>query len=386
MRWLLFIFTCAFILYAKPIIGNTVVFHPDEMYWIGTGQIFPLLLGRETTHPFWNEYYGYANFNGAKLLYGVGLTILGHTDYRPLGLPPATYYQFEPFGGKPFPADHFLYTMVRDGRLISALFAAASVGLMFWYARAIVGSTMGGALSAAVFALHPIMRLVATHAYADSFFAFFILVILLVIHHYLLHTGTRYSLWKAFAMGAIFAFAVSVKLNGLLFFVPALFAFSMKEKSQNRFLIFVAVFVFGFAGAFALLHPNFFFDPTRGPAQIIVDRMRITRDHMVYFDVHEPGHVLWDIPSRMRSFYRQIFVWPWLVPVCMVGGWLTMRTKQKIMHFVAASALAIFIGTLGYVVFDEARYYLPILPFVSLLAGGSTMALGGKRELDSKEL
>lgn len=40
---------------------------------------------------------------------------------------------------------------------------------------------------------------------------------------------------------------------------------------------------------------------------------------------------------------------------------------------------ATLIGTLGVVVFDEARYYRPLLPFVSLLAGGSTMVLYGKK-------
>lgn len=378
MRWLFLIFTCAFILYAKPIIGNTVVFHPDEMYWIGSGQIIPLLYKRDTTNLFWNEYYGYANFNGAKLIYGVGLTIMGHTDYRPFWLPPATYYRFESFGGKPFPADHPLSPMVRDGRLISALFAAASVGLMFWYARATLGSTTGGVLSAAVFALHPIMLSVGTHAYADSMFSFFMMIFLIETHRFLTDGATK-RIWPRFGLwGGLLAALASVKLNGLLFFVPALFAFGMKEKNKNRFLIFMIAFIFGFVMVFAILHPNFFFYPTRGPVQIITDRVRITRDHMIYFDAKEPGHVLWDIPSRVGSLYRQIFVWPWLLPVCIAGVWLTMRTKKKIMHFVAASALAILIGTLGIVVFDEARYYLPLLPFVSLLAGGSIVALYGR--------
>ncbi len=392
-RWFLGVVIVAFVIYAKPIVENVVDFHPDEMYWIGTGRIVPLLVARDTEHPFWDEYYGYANFNGAKLLYGIGLTIMGQADYRFIGLPPSTYYRFEPYEGKPFPSDHLLSPILRDGRLISALFAALTVGLMFIWSREALGSFLGATVAAVVFVLHPIMITVATHAYADSLFVFFIIAIFLIIHHYLGDTSTRSSRWWTVSMGAILAFLVSVKLNGLLFIFPIILAFFMKEltrrvswkKHLQQLLIVMTVLVASFSIVFAILHPNFFFFPKRGPVQIIADRVHITRDHMVYFDTKQPSHVLWDIPSRARSIYRQIFIWPWMALLLVVGGLLFIRkiqffgeAKHGLITHTAVSVVAILIGTLEYVVFDEARYYLPLLPFVSLLAGGSIMVLYGK--------
>jgi hypothetical protein len=74
---------------------------------------------------------GFTNFNGAKWVYAIGLSLLGHSDYESIGIPPDTYYKWNSFEGNVFPPDHELFTILKHGRIISAFMASIALGLLY---------------------------------------------------------------------------------------------------------------------------------------------------------------------------------------------------------------------------------------------------------------
>lgn len=371
------IWCLAFGLFLSPISGNRIAFMADEMYWIQTGRIVQILGAKDWNNAFWDEYWGYTNFNGGKLLYGVGLGLLGGTTFEPIGLPPETYSRFKAYDGNPFPVSHVLYSMLWKGRVISAFFGALAVAVTSLYIWTFTKKMAFGLAAGVLLMLHPGFWLVATHALADSSFLFFWLLFLFFLER---SRGARPDRLARYAIyGSIVAIATSIKVNGILL----LLFFGLYEVlawRREKIVLRIGIVFCSFVVVFALLHPNFFFYPKRTPITILNDRVRITLYHMQYFEQRDPGHVLWNVGDRVVSSMNNIFQPRWLVPIFVIS-WLwslymhiRLRTVGSLSYRVLLLALITYIPMLGYVVFDEVRYFLPMLPvlYAALLVGFMT--------------
>ena len=144
-----------------------------------------------------------------------------------------------------------------------------------------------------------------------------------------------------------------------------------KRKLVRAFLVVTLIAQF----AFLIIHPNFYFYPQYSLRQMIADRIEITHYHMAYFSTINPDHVLFTIPQRLVSLWRHVFA-PVFFPLFTAGiiGSVLLFTKRKywktpsIFFIQWVNLLIIGAFLLAYVAFDEQRYFLPLLPFICLIA------------------
>lgn len=383
------IFIFSFSYFAKNIYMNKVLLDTDEMYWISTAKIVPLLVKHDYTDPYWNEYYGFVNFNVAKLAYGIGLPILGHTDFSQAGIPPDTYYKWESFGGKPFPATHQFNSTLRDARLISALFVSLGIILMFFCTLSITSSLLISTLSGILLTLHPIIQKVATHALADSMFLFFEIAAIFVLIKIISAIRQKNSHLPVYYCGAgiCTAMAAGAKINGLMLLPFILFSIlyimyklyinkntDYTKKFRMKALAAAVILILSFSVTFLILHPNFFFYPQVSPIQMMESRMLITQQHIAYYSEHEPSHVLLSLPSKLLSSVIYLFPIRFGL-VAIAGAIIKIIFRKKIINgdkyktetVIICGLIYTWMCVLLYVVFDEPRYYLPILPFLILV-------------------
>ena len=357
------VFFSSFLFFSFPIIQNTVPFESDEMYWINTAKIVPLLLQKDYTDIFWNEYYGFTNFNTAKFIFGIGLPVFGHSDFSKTGVPPQTYYNWMPYEGAMFPASHALYTTLRDARLISALFTAISVSILYlciWYTT---HSSVLGLIAAFLLASHPIVTTIATHAFADGIFLMFETLLCLLLMNV-------YRKQNILLSGIVLAFLVGTKLNGLLFvpFALAVIVYRYNSLPTNVYIAGVVALIF--TVTFLLIHPNLFFYKQLTLSGMLQNRLQITDEHIAYFSQHDPSHVILNMSDRILSSLKHLFT-PWLTAVALLSlffrhiSYRNSKTRRiegtSIFDY---GLLYIWIGVLTYCVFDEPRYFLPVLPLL----------------------
>jgi hypothetical protein len=105
---------------------------------------------------------------------------------------------------------------------------------------------------------------------------------------------------------------------------------------------------------------------------MVQDRIQITKMHMDYFRSINPNHVLDTIPSRIRSLSKHIFSIPIVIGLSLSFLNIFISKKRKFNHTVLPTvclhAIYIFVALILYVAFDEERYFLPLLPFICILA------------------
>lgn len=363
-------------LFQRTIRINAIPFETDEMYWISTSDSLFRLIKGDLTSPKWREHFGFANLNGAKILYGAALLAHGIRNVDHLGTGAETYYLWERFAGKPFPVTHATYPLLTYARSYSAAFAALGVLLTYLTTLWLTGSIAAGVVASAVMAIHPVTLYIASHALADSMFLFFqMLTLSLLIRQ---GSSTAASMRTNMFIGCAFAWLISVKMNGLLFFpIILLLAIPWRGLSDwqeaNAFaerIIVIGIFT---VIMFVFLHPNFFFYPSYSLLDIYRDRVRITINHIGYFSTHTPGHVTLGLPSRLLSLSHTI-----LTPMLSITSSLAFlallsagvkKTLPRQYAVWVASILMAAIVILAYTTFDEKRYYYPLVPLLSVMVG-----------------
>lgn len=370
------VFLCTFLWYRQIIIGNTVEFQTDEVYWISTAKILPLLYRRDLNNPFWNEFWGFVNFNGAKILYSTGLLLMGHTfeQISSAGSPPDTYYDWIRYEADiRFPSSHPFYPLLRDARLISAVFTAGSVSLLSLLLCYLYRGYLCAITGAVLFGMHPLMVQSATHALADGFFIFFQIIFLMLISYFCQDRLFRKWMLILPLIGADIAILTAIKLNGI-FFILLWFQIVLLESNNKEFpktIIPFTVPVMAFLFVFSLMHPNLIFYPQRSLSSMIQDRIRITASHMEYFGSIDPGHVLRSPITRLGSLWKSIFAFP--VFCLTIAGVLSvgfdiLKNRKRTDIPILSLGLPVIGSLLIYVVFDEPRYFLPLLPYVVLIS------------------
>lgn len=374
----LLVFTFSFLSFLPTILRNTVPFHTDEMYWIQTARILPYMLETKFHDSYWREHMGFTNFNGAKWLYAFGLRLLGHTDFSSIGNPPFHYEKWKAYDGTPFPINHQLYPLLLHGRLISVFSTSVGMSFMFLFVLMTVSNYPAAILAVILLRVHPVTVNIATHAFADGLFLTlelftFTLVVRMLRSHVLLESRTFVLL------GAILGYGVATKINAFMFYILVLIDIVLwsilhgipKRQLFRAFLVITLVAQF----TFLIVHPNFYFFPQYSPLQMIADRVEITRYHMAYFFSIYPDHVLFTVPQRFNSLWRHVFT-PILLPLFVAGFiesiYLCIKrenwTKSSVFFMQWINLYIVSLFLLAYVAFDEQRYFLPLLPFICLIA------------------
>lgn len=371
------VFVVLLLSYLRPVYKNRVSFLTDEMYWISTANVVHMLASWDTKNPLWHEYYGFTNFNGAKYAYGIGLSLLGHMDVSAVGVAPATYYRWISFEPEAFPERHPNFALLRDARVISAVFTAAAATLIYILGINIRLSVVSAIAAAVIFGIHPITRFVATHAFSDGILLFFQMMLLTALFgKQTKQKGLTREILIGIALGAL----VSVKLNGLMFIpiilflaLPGVQHLTGVTTPQTNYFFRMGVLIAAASLTVLFLHPNFFFYPGYPPAQMLRDRVQITTEHIAYFSQNNSSHVILEPMERVASFLRHGFPF-WMSILILLGvaasaiPILYKKTVNYPYFLYVAGGITVLLSVLSYCVFDEQRYYLPVIPFMAVIA------------------
>lgn len=347
------------------------------MYWISTSDSLFRILRGDFHNPLWREHFGFANLNGAKFLYGAGLLFAGYSDTSELGHGAGTYYIWKDIAGQPLPRTHTQYPLLRYARLYSSIYTVGGIVLVFLSTVLLTGSLFAGSLASAVVIFHPVTLHIATHSFADDMFLFFQMLLF-----YFLLLGLRSGKTRLIdvGIGATLAWLISVKMNGFLF-LPIIMLMCVPTSGLNNVkdanLYAGRLLIIGVSAisTFLLLHPNFFFYPSYSFMQIYRDRIRITMHHIAYFSVQWPGHVTLPLPMRLASLVRHVFR-DWTAIVSLIAAFpflygLATKKITRIQIYILAAFLMMVILITAYTVFDEQRYYYPLVPFLAIFIGMS---------------
>lgn len=369
----------SFLSLLSPILRNNIIYQSDEMYWVQTGRILQLILNRKFDDKYWNEHMGFTNFNGAKWIYAIGLRSFGHSDFSSINYPPTHIDQFKNQDGVKFSTNVDQYTFLIHGRLVSAIFASFSVGILFAISMLLFNKHYGiSLLTAILLRIHPTLEYIATHALADSMLLTFQMLSLLLIIR-IIHIKHYASSYVLLFLGIFLGYAAAVKINGVMFsflFVFTMFVLMYKKNisplkifQQILYVLIVAIFTF------ICLHPNFFFFPKYTFLQMIIDRIHITQYHMQYFSRIDPPHVLYGLSDRLHAIYTNtltpsLFV---MILVSILTHIVYLIVKRR--YCLSFDFVIIFLHIalivyyfLWYAVFNDARYFLPLVPYIIFIA------------------
>jgi hypothetical protein len=374
----LFVGFFCFFSFLPSIVKNTIPFQTDEFYWIQTARILPYMLEGKTKDGYWKEHMGFTNFNGAKWTYALGLRMFGHTNFSSIGIPPFHYELWKKYDGQYFPTESQLYPLLQHGRIINAFFAGIAASFMFLFTYTVLPSIPAALAATFLLRFHPTFEYMATHAFADSMFLTYELMI------YLIAAKIFQSRLKApplfyILLGIAIGLAVAVKINAAMFYIILIVSFivwaGINDIRIRDVIPSILITTIVALNTFLILHPNFYFFPQYSIGQMVADRIEITQIHMAYFYKIDPPHVLFTIPQRLVSLYKNIFH-PLHLPLFTLGTITSfiLYAKRKKWHtpqifFLQwANMYMITLFLLMYVVFNEQRYFLPVLPFVSLVS------------------
>jgi hypothetical protein len=378
VKWFLLPLISAFIAFfgfMLPILTNAVPFHPDEFYWAGTARVIPAIQSGSFSDQIFSEPYGYANFNGAKYLYGFGNQLARH-DLSFIGYPPDTYYRFSPYGTS-FPEYSPAYGALRDARIVSALFASIAVGLLSFLALLFFGDPVGSSITSAIFFFHPVFHTVGMQAFSDSMFICCQLLVFVCLELYRRIKSPVVSFFFLFLASLSVAYLASIKINGALFLAIILYyciskneVFSYNPKWIRAAFEFVHVVIVS-SIVFLVLQFNYFM-----PGSISIWHALETRIAVTVSQVQSvtPEQVLVTIPSRLTASVPALFgVSPMGILFIVTILFLLLRRgnvpRRYAVHRLCMVTFIVYSAVIFYFVFNEPRYLLPFLPLFAILAG-----------------
>ncbi len=372
LRMLLVSFLTFIFLFVK-IQKNEIPFQSDELYWIQTARILPYMLEEKLYLPYWREHMGFTNLNGAKWIYAFGLRAFGHENFEYLGIPPQTYYLWNSYDGKILPNNHAAYPILYHGRIISAIVASFSAGVMFILTFILMENISISLFATVLLISHPIFQTISLHALADSS-----LLLGELLMYYLtirILNSTKKNVFLYMFLGISFGFSISVKINSAMF-VPLIIAtllldFHRRNMKLKQCVMRLTAVSVSAVICFLVLHPNLFFFPSYTLLMMIQDRFEITKKHMNYFRINMPGHVLDTVLSRGISLYHHVLTLPILIGLMtsVIPFFRRVHTREYMFRIfgILTHILFIIVSLLTYVVFNEQRYFLPVLPFICIL-------------------
>jgi hypothetical protein len=354
------------------------------MYWMQTARILPYIQEKKFQDPYWNETWGFVNFNGAKWVYAIGLRMFGDTNFSEIGTPPTTYYKWKMYSGQ-FPTTHALYPMLFHARLISAFTASVAIGGMFVLGYILFPDTILIALASAILLrIHPITVKIATHALADS-----MLLCAEIAWASLLSYIIKYSRdarhWFIM-LGIILGYAVSVKINASMFYIITIFLITAGTPTIKHYIEKIFFVTISAGLTFTVLHPNLFFFPSYTLYQMIENRFLNTQYTLDYFSHNDPSLILSSFPQKVQSLLSYTFtpILQVFFPFGTVYSIFIMLKKRGMLRnifFLLWIITGIIVDFLFmYVVFKEQRYFMPLVPFVCLISSSWLLVLAPHKD------
>jgi hypothetical protein len=249
-----------------------------------------------------------------------------------------------------------------------------AIGSMFVFGYILFPESILVGLAASVLLrIHPITIYIATHAFADSMFLLAEISWASLLSYMMKYS--HYSRRWLISLGVILGYAISVKINAGMFYFITIFLIAIgKINSLGQYMRRLFVITLSAGITFMLLHPNFFFFPSYTVYQMIVNRFLITQYQMEYFSAIDPPSVLHSIPQRAQSFINHLFT-PIVQIFFTIGSMYSLfvmlkkrdtQQKELVLLWITIGIILEFL--LAYVVFDDQRYVIPLLPFICLMS------------------
>jgi hypothetical protein len=365
----------------------------DESSSISMSSYFrTLFLERNTRPGAWSPgYYTLTQPPGFRHVLGAGLWLQGH-DLATLNEPFDWRYpndlEWQRQHGR-LPTDEIL----RDARTVAILFGAGAVALLYVVAVQL-DLPIGGIAAALTVSANPYIQLHFGRAKAESTFAFFLLLsVVLVLRSFGRPAGGP-RLWDAVPAGLALGLALSTKLTGILS-IPALglacllAILSRRPGSRLRGLSVrplgwgcVAVAVC--CALFVALNPFLWRDPL-GRTYALFEFRRV---EMIGQQQSYPDDAVYDLDDRVTRVLRRALVddtWattalgvPLDVPLAAIGlitlGIMAASDWRRTRHVGPASVFVLWLhaylfGTIWGYSLDWERYVLPVYLFAALTSG-----------------
>jgi len=257
-------------------------------------------------------------------------------------------------------------------------------------------------VAAALFATNPLVLLHTRRAMAESALLFFIILFVWSL--------LRFPL-KSILGGAVLALAFCAKQTAGLLLIPALFttiAFSVRSKSYSQMLLRITNFLLAFLVVTFLMNPFVWTDPVHSISSALLDRQDLTARQQNTISSANPEKAINTLPSQLAAVIGAVYFQP--LAVADVANYLESTSAaekiylsnplNRLLHDAVSSSLlfilafvglifafislfrrpetfkkifililsfaCILVGLICFVPIPFQRYYLPLLPFLSI--------------------
>jgi hypothetical protein len=388
-----------------------VDFHGDESDWISTSRYFhTLFLERNTRPKAWNPgYFILTQPPGFRYVLGAGLWLQGHDLTRlnePFDWPGGNDLEKKRREGR-MPTEEIL----EDARTVAIVFGAGAAMLLYVVAVQL-GVPIAGVAAALMVPASPYIQQHFGRAMAESTFAFFSLLSLVLVLRTFHRPPDGPRLWDAGLAGLALGLALSTKLTGILSLpvlglVCLVAALSRGAGSRPgglsvRPLVWGCVAIMVCFAVFVLLNPFLWRDPLgRSYAMFEFRQGEMTGQQHA-----NPNAAVYDVGDRSIRVLRRALVddtWanatlgiPLDVPfaaggllalgMMAVNEWHRTRRAGRVTVFLLWLQ-AYLLGTIWAYGLDWDRYVVPVYLLAALTSGlGLSMLLQGGMKLAFRNL
>lgn len=379
------VIAATFWVFHEPV--RTEPFMGDETDWISSGNYYTTLLLRgDFRHEAWVANHlgivGNFNQNLGKVLLGLGVR------WHPQRQPGDTEYLALYDWGQPFEVNRALGQVPPPDLLLRAreseiVFVAGCAVLLF-LAGTLIAGEIGGVLAAAAMLGSRTIQQILALAVTDSYYNFFFLIGLLASVGLIRAEKTRPFVGYSALVGLAAGLACSVKITGLpvlafyycLLLPPIWVArgFTLRTAVYGPLAaLFTALFTV------YLLNP--FFWPFESPRMLLEFPNLYVRTRQAFGSV-PPEALGWGTPpERMKLIHERLFLSDYrsikLEPIAFAIGllicggqlvWGLRKREVNLLGLVFVYFVAQYIFVVALVQFNFARYLLPVMLSMKLLA------------------
>ncbi len=379
------IIAATFWVFREPV--RTEPFMGDETDWISSGNYYTaLVLQGDFRHEAWVANHlgivGNFNQNLGKVLLGLGVR------WHPQRQPGDTDYLALYDWGKPYEINHALGQVPPPGLLLRAreseiVFVAGCAVLLF-LAGTLISGEICGVLAAAIMLGSRTIQQILALAVTDSYYNFFILAGLVASVGLIRADKTRSFVGYSVLVGLAAGLACSVKITGLP--VVAFFYCLLLPPIWVARGFALRTTVYGPLAAlctaiFTVYLLNPFFWPFESPRMLLEFPNLYARTRQAFGSV-PPEALGWGTPpERMKLIHERLFLSGyrsvWVEPFAFASGLLFcgghlvrgLRTRElNLLGLAFVYFVAQYVFVVALVQFNFARYFLPVMFSMKLLA------------------
>jgi hypothetical protein len=407
--------------------------HEDEYVWVNRGAIHfkKFFIDRDFSSDFWQSYYSYDQPKLGEFIYGAYNyfyyrnynfnSLFIETGFSDKGVEEATawspdawwvLYQAKSPQSSYIPYEkQVAYRIIVSNRYLGVLFGLGVLGIIFVIGEVLGGFFMG-LLSMLVLAQHGLFYGQSRHAMADMMLLFFMLMCFLPLFLYEKVSSEKESKRQFFLqigllviLGVFAGLAFAIKLNGFAgLFLSCLwvgFAYfklvftassSKRSKKALHAVVALATLVLVSIGVFVSLNTFVWENPVSKTKAMFLWRRKVSFEMQKGFPDSSYNSFLQRIKAIIEETVlpvdgdQRVFSWlpSYTDTILVVLGLFLMGFKaflgKKKNRAYLQIFLVWFLGTLvfmgSYLVVGFDRYFLPILPYLSVIETFGIVVLG----------